>query len=67
MFWDNPTVMNVKISGNNIYYWGCLGLLFFHRKLTDLAMMAAVRPDMERMWAIITRLEPMYREWNELE
>ena len=29
--------------------------------------MAAVRPDIERMWAIITRLEPMYREWNELE
>ena len=67
VFWDNPTVMNVKISGNNIYYWGCLGLLFFHRKLTDLELMAAVRPDMERMWAIITRLEPMYREWNELE
>jgi flavin-dependent dehydrogenase len=67
VFWDNPTVMNVKISGNNIYYWGCLGLLFFHRKLTDLDLMAAVRPDMERMWAIITRLEPMYREWNELE
>ncbi len=54
VFWDNPAVMNVKISGNNIYYWGCLGLLFFHRKLTDLALMAAVRPDMERMWAIIT-------------
>ncbi len=67
VFWDNPTVMNVKISGNNIYYWGCLALLFFHRKLTDLEVMAAVRPDMERMWAIITRLEPMYREWNELE
>ena len=67
VFWDNPTVMNVKISGNNIYYWGCLGLLFFHRKLTDLDLMAAVRPDMERMWAIITRLEAMYREWNELE
>jgi flavin-dependent dehydrogenase len=67
VFWDNPAVMNVKISGNNIYYWGCLALLFFHRKLTDLDLMAAVRPDVERMWKIITRLEPMYREWNELE
>jgi flavin-dependent dehydrogenase len=67
VFWDNPTVMNVKISGNNIYYWGCLGLLFFHRKLGDLELMEAVRPDVERMWAIITRLEAMYREWNELE
>ncbi len=67
VFWDNPTVMNVKISGNNIYYWGCLGLLFFHRKLGDLELLEAVRPDVERMWAIITRLEAMYREWNELE
>ncbi len=67
VFWDNPTVMNVKISGNNIYYWGCLGLLFFHRKIGDLALMEAVRPDVERMWEIITRLEDMYREWNELE
>jgi hypothetical protein len=66
-FWDNAMVMNVKISGNNIYYWGCLGLLFFHRKLWDLDLMEAVRPDVERMWAIITRLEAMYREWNELE
>jgi hypothetical protein len=66
-FWDNPMVMNVKISGNNIYYWGCLGLLFFHRKLADLDLMAAVRPDVERMWAIIRRLEAMYREWHELE
>ncbi len=67
VFWDNPTVMNVKISGNNIYYWGCLGLLFFYRKLTDLELMAAVRPDVERMWALIKRLEAMYREWGELE
>jgi flavin-dependent dehydrogenase len=67
VFWDNPAVMNVKISGNNIYYWGCLALLFFYRKLTDLDLMAAVRPDIERMQRIIVRLEAMYREWNALE
>jgi flavin-dependent dehydrogenase len=67
VFWDNPAVMNVKISGNNIYYWGCLALLFFHRKLTDLDLMASVRPDVDRIWAITRRLEAMYREWNELE
>jgi hypothetical protein len=59
--------MNVKISGNNIYYWGCLGLLFFHRKLTDLDLMAAVRPDVERMWTTTRTLEAMFREWHELE
>jgi flavin-dependent dehydrogenase len=67
VFWDNPAVMNVKIGGNNIFYWGCLALLFFHRKLTDLELMAAVRPDVERIWAITRRLEALYREWNELE
>jgi hypothetical protein len=59
--------MNVKIGGNNIYYWGVLGLLFFHRKLTDLDVMAAVRPDVERMWALIRRIEAMCREWGKLE
>ena len=66
-FWHNPLVMNVKIGGNNIYYWGVLGLLFFHRKLTDLDFMAAVRPDIERIWEITLKLEAMYREWNALE
>ena len=51
-FWHNPLVMNVKIGGNNILYWGVLGLLFFHRKFTDLEFMAAVRPDVERIWEI---------------
>jgi flavin-dependent dehydrogenase len=66
-FWHNPLVMNVKIGGNNILYWGTLGLLFFHRKLTDVEFMAAVRPDLERIWAVTKRLEAMYREWNQLE
>jgi flavin-dependent dehydrogenase len=66
-FWDNPAVMNVKIGGNNILYWGCNSLLFFHRKLTDVEFMAAVRPDVERIWALNRRLEAMYREWDALE
>jgi flavin-dependent dehydrogenase len=66
-FWHNPLVMNVKIGGNNIYYWGVLGLLYFHRKFTDLDFMAAVRPDIERIWDITLKLEAMYREWNPLE
>ena len=67
VFWDNPSVMNVKIGGNNILYWGCNSLLFFQRKLTDVDFMAAVRPDVERIWGLNRRLEGMYREWNELE
>ena len=66
-FWHNPAVMNVKIGGNNILYWGADGLLFFHRKLTDVEFMAAVRPDVERIWALNRRLETMYREWNAIE
>jgi 2-polyprenyl-6-methoxyphenol hydroxylase-like FAD-dependent oxidoreductase len=66
-FWGNPLVMTVKICANNIFYWGTVGQLFFHRKLTDLDFMAAVRGDLERVWAITRRLEAMYREWNVLE
>jgi len=66
-FWGNPLVMTVKICANNILYWGTVGLLFFHDKYTDPEFMAAVRPDIERIWAITRVLEPMYREWDELE
>ena len=66
-FWGNPLVMTVKICGNNILYWGTVGLLFFHDKLTDTEFMAAVRPDLERIWAITRRLEAMYREWNAVD
>jgi flavin-dependent dehydrogenase len=66
-FWGNPLVMTVKICANNILYWGTEGLLFFHDKYTDLEFMAAVRPDLERIWAITRQLEKMYREWNLLE
>jgi flavin-dependent dehydrogenase len=66
-FWGNPLVMTVKICANNILYWGTTGLLFFREKLTDLDFMAAVRPDLERIWAITRRLELMFREWNKLE
>jgi flavin-dependent dehydrogenase len=67
VFWGNALVMALKVGINNFYYWGCVGLLFFHRKLTDLELMAAVRPDVERMRAILRVFESMFREWNELE
>ena len=66
-FWGNPQIMSVKIGANNILYWGVNALLFFHRKLADLDFMQAVRPDVERVWALNRRLEAMYREWNALD
>jgi flavin-dependent dehydrogenase len=66
-FWGNPLVMTVKICANNILYWGTTGTLFFHDKLTDLDFMAAVRPDLERIWAITRRLELLYRDWHKME
>jgi flavin-dependent dehydrogenase len=66
-FWHNPQIMSNKIGANNIHYWGANALLFFHRKLTDLEFMAAVRPDVDRIWALSMRLERMYREWHALE
>lgn len=66
-FWGNPAIMTIKIGANNILYWGANALLFFHRKLTDLELMEAVRPDVERIWTLNRRLEAMYREWNALD
>ena len=66
-FWGNPAVMNTKIGGNNLHYWGCNALLFFKRKWHDVEFMARVRPDIERLWAISRQLESMYPAWNALE
>jgi flavin-dependent dehydrogenase len=66
-FWANPQIMTVKIGANNILYWGANALLFFHRKIADLDFMEAVRPDVERIWALNRRLEALYREWNALD
>jgi flavin-dependent dehydrogenase len=66
-FWGNPQIMSVKIGANNILYWGVNALLFFHRKLADLEFVEAVRPDVERVWALNRRLEALYREWNALD
>jgi flavin-dependent dehydrogenase len=66
-FWDNPLVMNVKIGANNIYYWGFLALLFFNEKLSDLDLMAAMRPDVHRILAVSRRMEMLFRQWGELE
>lgn len=66
-FWGNPMVMNIKISANNLLYWGSEAPIFFHGKYTDLDFMTAVRPDLERIWATTRALERMYREWNALE
>ena len=66
-FWGNPAIMTIKIGANNILYWGANALLFFHRKLADLELMAEVRPDVDRIWTLNRRLEDMYREWNALD
>jgi len=65
-FWGNPEIMAAKITSNNILYWGANALLFFHRKLTDPAFMASVRPDVERIWSLNRRLEGLYRQWHAL-
>ena len=66
-FWGNPSVMNTKIGGNNLHYWGCNALLFFKRKWHDVEFMERVRPDIERLWAISRQLESMYPAWNALD
>jgi flavin-dependent dehydrogenase len=66
-YWGNPQIMANKIGANNILYWGANALLFFHRKLTDLDFMEAVRPDVDRIWALNRQIESMFRQWQELD
>lgn len=62
-FWGDPQVMMCKIACNNIVYWSTNALLFFHRKLADPEYMSLVMADLERFWAMNTRLEQLFRDW----
>ncbi|MGH2933591.1 MAG: NAD(P)/FAD-dependent oxidoreductase [Gaiellaceae bacterium] len=65
--WGNAEVMNAKITADYFYYWGFTGLLFFHRKLTDIEFMDEVQPIVDRAWSINAVLQRLFREWNDVE
>jgi flavin-dependent dehydrogenase len=60
----NATVMPAKVLWDYAYYWGVLCQLVFQQRLTDLAVLGAVRPALERARALNDAVQQLFRDWH---
>ena len=63
MFGD-AEVMPIKVIWDYTYYWGVLCQLVFQNRLTDFALLGAVRGDLERAQVLNRRMQHFFRRWH---
>ncbi|MEO9077737.1 MAG: tryptophan 7-halogenase [Rhodanobacter sp.] len=57
-------VMSAKVTWDYAYYWGVLCQLMFQRRLTDLNLLAEMRPELARAQVLNTRMQQLFRQWH---
>jgi flavin-dependent dehydrogenase len=57
-------VMPVKVIWDYTWYWGLLAPLFFHGRLTDIALLARLRHDFERTGRMNRAMQALLRDWG---
>ncbi len=62
----NPRVLPVKVLWDYTYYWGVLCQIFYQRKLTDLAALTALRPELTGAMALNAAMQLFMRQWSEV-
>ncbi len=60
----NPRVLPIKVLWDYTYYWGVLCQIFYQRKLTDLAALTALRPELTGAMALNAAMQPFLRQWS---
>jgi flavin-dependent dehydrogenase len=60
----NASVMADKVVWDYAYYWGILCQLVFQRRLTDLALLGDMRPQLERAQSLNERVQRLFRAWH---
>ncbi len=63
MFGD-AQVMPVKVIWDYTWYWGLLAPLYFHERLTDVALLGRLRPQFERSGALNGAMQRLLRDWG---
>jgi flavin-dependent dehydrogenase len=61
----NAEVLPNKVLWDYAYYWGVLCLLVFQNRLTDLALLGELRPELERAQVLNRRMQACFRSWHE--
>lgn len=61
----NAEVLPNKVLWDYAYYWGVLCTLVFQHRLTDIALLGEMRPELERAQALNQRMQALFRDWHE--
>ncbi len=62
----DPEVMPVKVLWDYTYYWGVLSQLFFQDRLTDVAMLGALREELAHCQQLNIAVQDFLRDWSGL-
>lgn len=60
----DPEVLPVKVIWDYTYYWGVLAQFCFHRRLTDLSALAALRSELAQCQALNLAVQDFLRRWS---
>jgi flavin-dependent dehydrogenase len=60
----NADVLPLKVLWDYAYYWGVLCQLVFQHRLTDIALLGELRPELERAQRLNRDMQAMFRDWN---
>lgn len=61
----NAVVMTQKITWDYTYYWGILCPLVFQDRLTDIALLGALRDQLQQAAEINRRMQALFMRWHE--
>ena len=60
----NAEVMPIKVIWDYTYYWGVLCQLVFQHRLTDIALLGELRPELEAAQDMNTRMQAFFIAWH---
>jgi flavin-dependent dehydrogenase len=63
--YGNAQVMSYKIIWDWAYYWSVTASLFFHDRLTDVAMLLRIRRTLKRAGRLNAQVQALLRAWHE--
>jgi flavin-dependent dehydrogenase len=61
----DPEVLPVKVIWDYSYYWGVLSQIFFHDRLTDLALLGSLKDELQHCQRLNIAVQALLRGWSE--
>lgn len=60
----DPEVLPVKVIWDYSYYWGVLSQIFFHDRLTDLALLGSLKDELQHCQRLNIAVQALLRAWS---